>query len=620
MLMGRKIFAEMNYDLKSVILPIEEFKPFCDREQGLRFPPQYKDEAIARAEALTEKEYHLITLSEYHAFFRSGDRAFFEKHYFERRTDLLTLTVAEVYEGCGRFVDRIADLVWMMLEESTWVSPSGLNPCPNDKDFTIPYSYEGKRNYVDLGAGYTGALISWVWYLLKDRFDEISPFINKRIVENLRDRIISPFVDNTAEMAWMGNGRFNWINNWCPWMISNILNVCAFIVEDQAERCRVVEIALEGLDKFTNIYAEDAACDEGPAYWGSACGALYNACLVLYDMSGGRINAFRDPLMVKMGEFFPKTYISGGRFLNFSDAASKIGVSSAWGYDWGKLSGSSLMQDFWEFAFSARGKMPALEYSFPYRTFRALGAEELPQNSDFKLSKKEFFASLDLSICRDSEDCDKGLYLSLKGHHNSASHNHLDVGNFVIFCDGDPIFIDAGVGTYTARTFNSERYTIWSMRSEYHNLPTINGIDQRPGRVYAAKDAQFDEESGKLALDLTSAYHPDAAIESYIRSAVIEDGKAIVCDELTSKKDGEVTFNLLCNTEPEIVGEGCFKIHGKLVNYDPSLTLAVDSPDCSWVEAQKIPGSWNCDKLYRIRLTATLEAGKKYEFILKVSK
>jgi len=618
MLMGRKIFAEKNYDLKSIILPIEEFKPFCDREQGLCFPPQYRDEAIAQAEALIDKEYHLITLSEYHAFFKTGDRAFFEKHYFERRSDLLKLTVAEVYEGCGRFVDRIADLVWMMLEESTWVYPSCLNPCPNDRDFTIPYSYEGKRNYIDLGAGNTGALISWVWYLLKDRFDEISPFINKRIVENLRDRIISPFVDNTAEMAWMGNGRFNWINNWCPWVISNVLNVCAFIVKDQAERCRVVEIALEGLDRFTSIYAEDAACDEGPAYWSSACGALYNACLVLYDMSGGRINAFRDPLMVKMGEFFPKAYICNGRFLNFSDAASKIGVSSAWGYDWGKLAGSSLMQGFWEFAFSARGKMPALEHSFPYRAFRTLGAEEIPQGDDFKPSKKDYFPSLDLSICRDSEEPQNGLYLSLKGHHNSASHNHLDVGNFVIFCDGDPIFIDAGVGTYTARTFNQERYTIWSMRSEYHNVPTINGIDQRPGRVYAAKDAQFDESTGKLTLDLTDAYHTDAAIESYIRSAVIESGKAIVCDELTSKKDGSVTFNLLCNAEPQNIEKGSFTIHSKTVNYDPSLTLEVDSPDCSWVEAQRIPGSWNCDKLYRIRLTAPLEAGKKQSFTLEV--
>ena len=32
--MGRKIFAEANYDIKSIILPIEEFKLFCDRDGG----------------------------------------------------------------------------------------------------------------------------------------------------------------------------------------------------------------------------------------------------------------------------------------------------------------------------------------------------------------------------------------------------------------------------------------------------------------------------------------------------------------------------------------------------------------------------------------------------------
>ena len=158
------------------------------------------------------------------------------------------------------------------------------------------------------------------------------------------------------------------------------------------------------------------------------------------------------------------------------------------------------------------------------------------------------------------------------------------------------------------------------MRSEYHNLPTINGIDQRPGRQYASKNAQFDEDAGKLTLDLTGAYHPDAAIESYIRSAVIEDGKAIVCDELTSKKDGSVTFNLLCNAEPQNIEKGSFTLHGKTVNYDPSLTLEIDSPDCTWVETKTIPASWNCEKIYRVKLTAPLKEGVKQRFTLEVCK
>ena len=247
-----------------------------------------------------------------------------------------------------------------------------------------------------------------------------------------------------------------------------------------------------------------------------------------------------------------------------------------------------------------------------------MGAPEFKYR-EFKASLKDFFPSLDLSMQRESEDTQKGLYLSLKGHHNAASHNHLDVGNFVVFCDGMPIFIDAGVGTYTARTFNNERYSIWSMRSEYHNVPTINGTDQRAGRRFESKNAIYDDVSGKLTLDLTAAYPDNAEIDRFTRSAVIEGGKAIITDTLISKKDGEVTFNLLCNAEPENIEKGSFTIHGKKVEFDKRLSFETDSPDCTWVETQNIPASWNCEKIYRIRLTAPLGAGVESTFDLKIN-
>ena len=618
--MGRKIFAEANYDVPSSVLPIEEFKLFCDREQGFYLREEGREIAIKNAEALLDKKYGVLTANDYLLCLRTGNRQYYEGYYFERRKDLLALLLAEMYEKEGRFIDNILDVVWMMLEESTWVIPAHLNPNPSDTTHKLPYAYDGKRDYIDLFAGATGAIIAWTWYFCHEEFDKISPVINKRILEQLHDRMIVPFTEHTDTLAWMGNGKFNWINNWCPWVISNVLNVCALTVSDKALRDRVVEIALGGLDKFTNIYAEDAACDEGPSYWGAACGALYNACLVLFDMTGGKINAFRDPLMIKMGEFFPKAYICEGRLLNFSDARSNVGVSNIWGHDWGKLSGSELMQNFWEFAYKpTANSFAVVEFNMPYRYFRSLGAPNLVYR-DFKASTKDYFPSLHLSICRDSDDPQKGLYLSLKGHHNAASHNHLDVGNFVVFCDGTPIFIDAGVGTYSARTFNNQRYTIWSMRSEYHNLPTINGIDQRPGKQFASQNAVFEEESGKLTLDLAAAYPADAAIAEYIRSAVIEDGKAVVYDEIISKKDGNVTFNLLCNVKPENIEKGSFTIHGKKINFDESLTMDIDSPDCTWVETQTIPTSWECEQLYRIKLSAPLVANEKKRFKLEVCK
>ena len=618
--MGRKIFAEANYNVKELILPIEEFKLFCDREKGFYLKEDCRASAIENAESVLDRKYPVLTATDYLFRFRTGDRAYYEGMYFDRRRDLLTLVLAETYEKEGRFTDKILDLVWMILEESCWVIPAHLNPNPTDMTHKLPYAYDGKRDYIDLFAGATGALLAWTWYLCHDSFDAISPVINKRILEQLHDRIIVPFTEHTDTLAWLGNGKFNWVNNWCPWIISNVLNTCALTTTDPELRIRVVEIALEGLDKFTNIYAEDAACDEGPSYWGAACGALYNACLVLFDMSGGRINAFRDPLMVKMGEFYPKAYVCEGRLLNFSDAASNIGVSTTWGHDWGVLAGSELMQNFWEFAYKPKaGSFAVVEFNMPYRYFRMMGAPDLVYR-DFKASTKDYFPSLQLSVCRDSEDPQKGLYLSLKGHHNAASHNHLDVGNFVIFCDGKPIFIDAGVGTYSARTFNQERYSIWSMRSEYHNLPTINGANQKPGRIFAARNAVFEEESGKLTMDLAGAYPVESELSYFTRSAVIEDGKAVVTDTVRIKKDGEVTFNLLCNCKPENVEKGSFTIHGKTVRFDERLSFDVDSPDCTWVETKTIPESWDCETLYRVKLTGALKADETYTYAIEVCK
>ena len=81
-----------------------------------------------------------------------------------------------------------------------------------------------------------------------------------------------------------------------------------------------------------------------------------------------------------------------------------------------------------------------------------------------------------------------GWFLATKGGFNNESHNHNDVGTFSLYVNTIPVLIDAGVGTYTRQTFSSERYTIWTMQSNYHNLPMINGVPQSFGQNYKATD------------------------------------------------------------------------------------------------------------------------------------
>jgi len=88
---------------------------------------------------------------------------------------------------------------------------------------------------------------------------------------------------------------------------------------------------------------------------------------------------------------------------------------------------------------------------------------------------------------RSIQGSSKGLFLGAKGGNNDENHNHNDVGNFVLYLDGEPAIIDVGVATYTNRTFGKDRYKLWYMQSQWHNLPSINGVMQHEGGQYKAK-------------------------------------------------------------------------------------------------------------------------------------
>jgi hypothetical protein len=107
------------------------------------------------------------------------------------------------------------------------------------------------------------------------------------------------------------------------------------------------------------------------------------------------------------------------------------------------------------------------------------------------------------------------VFFAAKGGFNNESHNHNDVGTFMLFADNKPFIIDAGVGTYTRQTFSNERYNIWTMQSDYHNLPMANGFAQSFGAQYRSKDATFDSISHTFSLDIANAYTPEAGIKKW---------------------------------------------------------------------------------------------------------
>ena len=78
-----------------------------------------------------------------------------------------------------------------------------------------------------------------------------------------------------------------------------------------------------------------------------------------------------------------------------------------------------------------------------------------------------------------------GVTVGAKAGHNGESHNHNDIGSFVIHRGNSFFLTDPGAPIYSARTFSEHRYDSIFCNSFGHSLPVINGQLQPEGRRYA---------------------------------------------------------------------------------------------------------------------------------------
>ena len=196
------------------------------------------------------------------------------------------------------------------------------------------------------------------------------------------------------------------------------------------------------------------------------------------------------------------------------------------------------------------------------------------------LLKQYYLPNLDVAIARDKEGSDQGFYFAAKGGHNNEQHNHNDVGSFILSYNGTPVLLDVGVGTYTRETFSKERYTIWTMQSNYHNVPLINGVAQRQGHHFIAQKSTFtDTKTGvRFSTDISGAYPKEAQVKSWERSYQLERGKRFLIQDVyqLSAKTGKTRLHFMTTLANQQSKDGELLLKGDgfnlLMRYDPKTT------------------------------------------------
>lgn len=557
------------HKLEELILSAENWHPYptaSERAGWDKISVKMRSAQIKRAEKLLNCEWETPKASVFLEFVRNGNRSNYQQISFGRRVNLTELVIGECLENQGRFLDDIVNGIWAICEESYWGVPAHLGlqeKGPGLPDVTEPT--------VDLFAAETGMLLSWTYYLLGEQLDQISPLIQERIHYEVQRRILE--VNLTRDdFWWMGLQNQRRVNNWNPWICSNWLAGVLILEKDQNRRIQSVSKILRCLDQFLKPYPLDGGCDEGPGYWGRAAASLFDCLELLHSASEGQIDIYDEPLIRNMGSYIYRVQIADDYFINFADARAKFTPTATLVYQFGEKIDDPVMQKFGAYLAQSENIMQSslteIFGKFPSMTRVLAGLFNLEAlvktTPEQPLISDTWMPELQLMAARSRPGSSEGLYLAAKGGHNDESHNHNDVGNFIIYADGLPAIIDVGVETYTAKTFSAQRYEIWTMQSAYHNLPTINGIMQQHGAAFCATDVNYEasKQAVNFSLNLAQAYPEAAGIQSWYRTLTMERGKQIVLlDEYEMKQKPEsLELTFMTWGKPEIGSKGKISI------------------------------------------------------------
>lgn len=588
-----------------------DFHPFPRYgEAGWQHLPQEAVNTIVTcAEGLNEKDWPSLPATLFMEYAKTGNRSHYEAVYFERRRRLRTLLVAECIEHQGRFIDQVINGLWAICEETTWAVPAhlGKHTDPNDALANI----ESEPVTLDLFAAETGSLLAWTLYFLGDELRRICRQIPDRLEYELERRIFKPYLMRN-DFFWMGLGSDKPVNNWNPWINENVLSAALVACRSEDMRVELVRKIARSADRFLAFYAEDGGCDEGPSYFGVAGASLMDV-LELYSLATkGQVNLFNEPLIRNMADYIRHVHIADDYFVNFADAPARISsCSEELLMRVAGMNGNRELERFARMRLSENHKnrpdQTIIRSSYTLqRALRALfdWDESLYENQPAAASLGHWFGGIQVATARTQKDRFDALFIAAKGGCNAESHNHNDIGNYVIYANGQPAIVDAGVGEYTKTTFSDQRYTIWSMQSGWHNTAIINGCDQHDGAEFAARDVSYadDGQTMTLSLDMAAAYAPEAQAERYARTIVFDRAQNTVTvrDEATLSECREQTrLPLLCAERPHL-SEGRAEIGALTLSYDPAL-FDVQLEE-KLLDDSKLEKDWQRTSLWRLML------------------
>ncbi|MBO7745145.1 hypothetical protein I8J29_13125 [Paenibacillus sp. MWE-103] len=254
MMVSKRYGSERLEELGSGDAPCAPFPKAEDREAWGSIPSEKRESWLRIADRYADYAWPVPTMPDYRVYPASGGPPPLSLAYFERRSVLGILVIAECMEGEGEYLDQLMNGIFAICEEKTWAFPG---PCSQWKAFEKQEWIPDETEFgVGLATVETARLLLWTRYLLGSRFDAISPRINERIVRETKDRMTTPYLEHD-DYCWQGFTPAERINHSKPWFNGRVQAGFLLIAEDPKVRSAGIGKVMSSLDAFIATYPAD---------------------------------------------------------------------------------------------------------------------------------------------------------------------------------------------------------------------------------------------------------------------------------------------------------------------------------------------------------------------------
>ena len=465
---------------------------------------------IKSAEKLAQAPPPVITEELYKEFYANGNRANYQREFFQAQSRFINFAVAERLENKGRFIQPLDDAIKQFCALKSWVLPA------HDAGAVV---YDGKSTYSDLGAATAGGELAIAINLLRDKLPRETVELATREIER---RVLAPYekaIEDDSVKAGIGMWWVRTTNNWNAVCSAGTLAAALNLIQSK-ERIAYYIAATEYFSEkyFMKGFSSDGYCSEGMSYWNYGFGNYLYLGALARNATNGKVDFFRFDKIRAILEFAPNLEIDKYNYAVFADCPTNARPNATYVGYLSRLKGYGYLE------FEEKGLGQNFGVGDLIQTTSIGYDEEIVfDETDAEASKYEppirtEFQDAGVVICRPNPNVTgKYFAIAFKGGTNAEMHNHNDVGSYSLLVgdntpgDAKPdVYVsrDPGGETYTARTFSSRRYEGELLNSFGHPVPRIDGTLQSPGGesrgVFLEKS--FTDELDVATLEITSAY------------------------------------------------------------------------------------------------------------------